>query len=70
MPPSAVVPLAGVYARMGYRVVLCSTVTGRGIDRLRAELDTLQSGVAEALRALGHDVGDGVVYGTDCPGGA
>ncbi len=37
-PPSSIVPLAGVYARMGYRVVLCSTVTGRGIDRLRAEL--------------------------------
>lgn len=38
VPPSAIVPLAGVYARMGYRVVLCSTVTGLGIDRLRAEL--------------------------------
>jgi len=36
--PSAIVPLAGVYARMGYRVVLCSTVTGRGIDRLREEV--------------------------------
>lgn len=38
VPASAVVPLAGVYARMGYRVVLCSAVTGLGIERLRAEL--------------------------------
>ncbi len=37
-PPSAIVPLAGVYARMGYRVVLCSAVSGLGIERLRAEL--------------------------------
>ena len=33
------VPLAGVYARMGYAVVLCSTTTGLGIDRLRAEIE-------------------------------
>ena len=32
------IPLAGVYARMGYPVVLCSTQTGVGMDRLRAEL--------------------------------
>ena len=38
VPSSSLVPLAGVYARMGYRVVLCSTVTGMGLDRLRAEL--------------------------------
>jgi len=36
--PSSIVPLAGVYARMGYRVVLCSAVTGTGLERLRAEL--------------------------------
>jgi len=35
---AAVVPLAGVYARMGYPVILCSTVTGLGVDRLAAEL--------------------------------
>ena len=32
--PASLVPLAGVYARMGYPVVLCSTVTGCGMARL------------------------------------
>ncbi|MFM9194280.1 MAG: ribosome small subunit-dependent GTPase A [Planctomycetia bacterium] len=32
------VPLAGVYARMGYPTILCSAVTGVGITRLRHEL--------------------------------
>jgi ribosome biogenesis GTPase len=36
--PAALVPLAGVFARMGYPVVLCSTVTGLGVARLQAEL--------------------------------
>lgn len=36
--PASLVPFAGVYARMGYPVVICSTVTGLGIDRLRAAL--------------------------------
>lgn len=36
--PAALVPLAGVFARMGYPVVLCSTVTGLGLARLQAEL--------------------------------
>jgi ribosome biogenesis GTPase len=36
--PSSLVPLAGVFARMGYPVVLCSTVTGMGVARLQAEL--------------------------------
>ena len=35
---ASLVPLAGVFARMGYPVILCSTVTGMGITRLRAEL--------------------------------
>lgn len=35
---AALVPLAGVYARMGYPVILCSTVTGMGIPRLRYEV--------------------------------
>jgi ribosome biogenesis GTPase len=35
---SRLVPLAGVYARMGYPTVLCSAVTGVGIARLRQEL--------------------------------
>jgi ribosome biogenesis GTPase len=36
--PGSLVPLAGVYARMGYPVVLCSAATGMGLDRLAAEL--------------------------------
>jgi len=36
--PASLVPLAGVYARMGYPVVLCSVETGMGIERLRSEL--------------------------------
>ena len=36
--PSRLVPLAGVYARMGYTTVLCSAVSGVGIARLRHEL--------------------------------
>ena len=35
---SELIPFAGVYARMGYPVVLCSAQTGLGIDRLRSEL--------------------------------
>ncbi|MFM8635373.1 MAG: ribosome small subunit-dependent GTPase A [Planctomycetia bacterium] len=36
--PARFVPFAAVYARMGYCVMLCSTATGIGIERLRAEL--------------------------------
>lgn len=36
--PAALVPLAGVFARMGYPVILCSAVTGMGVIRLQAEL--------------------------------
>ncbi len=36
--PATLVPCAGVYARMGYPVILCSTTTGMGIARLAAEL--------------------------------
>jgi ribosome biogenesis GTPase len=36
--PAGLVPLAGVYARMGYATILCSAVSGVGIDRLRSEL--------------------------------
>lgn len=36
--PASLVPLAGVYARMGYPVILCSTATGLGLRRLEAEL--------------------------------
>ena len=36
--PATLVPMAGVYARMGYAVILCSTTTRLGIDRLAAEL--------------------------------
>ncbi len=38
MPAATLVPLAGVYARMGYPVVLCSAATGLGLPRLAAEL--------------------------------
>ncbi|MFM7137589.1 MAG: ribosome small subunit-dependent GTPase A [Planctomycetota bacterium] len=38
VPAAALVPLAGVFARMGYPVVLCSAVTGLGLGRLAAEL--------------------------------
>jgi ribosome biogenesis GTPase len=36
--PARLVPLAGVYARMGYEALLCSAVTGLGVERLRREL--------------------------------
>ena len=36
--PASLVPLAGVYARMGYVTILCSAATGLGIARLRREL--------------------------------
>ena len=45
VPTASLVPLAGVYARMGYRVVLCSIVTGMGLERLRAELRGVVSAV-------------------------
>lgn len=38
VPVSTLVPLAGVFARMGYAVIPCSTVTGMGLARLEAEL--------------------------------
>jgi len=63
--PAALVPLSGVFARMGYPVILCSTVTGVGIDRLAAELPGRvtavvgQSGVGKSslLNALDPDLG-------------
>lgn len=38
VPAASLVPLAGVFARMGYPVVIASAVTGLGIRRLAAEL--------------------------------
>jgi len=35
---AGLVPIAGVFARMGYPVVLCSAATGQGLGRLAAEL--------------------------------
>ncbi|MEI6239622.1 MAG: ribosome small subunit-dependent GTPase A [Planctomycetia bacterium] len=65
VPTASLVPLAGVYARMGYAVVLCSAATGLGIDRLRRELDGRvtavvgQSGVGKSsiLNALAPELG-------------
>jgi ribosome biogenesis GTPase len=63
--PATLVPLAGVFARMGYPVILCSTVTRTGIERLAAELPGRvtavvgQSGVGKSslLNALDPDLG-------------
>jgi len=38
VPPGSLVPVAGVFARMGYPVVVCSATTGLGLARLAAEL--------------------------------
>ncbi len=38
VPAASLVPLAGVYARMGYPVIMCSAASGLGLDRLVAEL--------------------------------
>jgi ribosome biogenesis GTPase len=38
VPVAELVPIAGVFARMGYPVVLCSATTGLGVARLAAEL--------------------------------
>lgn len=62
--PAAVVPLAGVFARMGYPVVLTSATTGLGLARLAAELVGKvtavvgQSGVGKSslLNALDPDL--------------
>jgi len=58
--PASLVPFAGVYARMGYPVIICSAVTGLGMHRLAAELEARvtavvgQSGVGKSslLNAL------------------
>ena len=62
--PAAVVPLAGVFARMGYPVVLTSATAGLGLRRLAAELVGKvtavvgQSGVGKSslLNALDPDL--------------
>jgi ribosome biogenesis GTPase len=38
LPTASLIPLAGVYARMGYPVIVCSATTGLGLTRLTAEL--------------------------------
>ena len=44
--PAELQPLAGVYARMGYKVLLLSVETGFGIDHLRRVLTNQSSAVA------------------------
>ena len=44
--PAELQPLAGVYARMGYKVLLLSAETGFGMNRLRRVLANLSSVVA------------------------
>ncbi|MEM9185116.1 MAG: ribosome small subunit-dependent GTPase A [Planctomycetota bacterium] len=44
--PADLMPLVGVYAQLGYEVVLLSTVTGAGVDRLRAMLAGKQTALA------------------------
>lgn len=64
VPNGALVPLAGVFARMGYPVVICSSRTGLGLGRLQAELRGRvtavvgQSGVGKSslLNALDPDL--------------
>jgi ribosome biogenesis GTPase len=52
--PADLMPLVGVYAQLGYEVLLVSAVTGLGIDRLREQLAgeesvvTGQSGVGKS----------------------
>lgn len=69
VPPASLVPLAGVYARMGYAVVLCSAATGIGIERLRCELEGRvtavvgQSGVGKSSILNAIDPGLGLRIG-------
>lgn len=44
--PVALIPLVGVYSRMGYRVLLVSAKTGFGVGRVRAVLGGQESVVA------------------------
>jgi ribosome biogenesis GTPase len=44
--PADLMPLAGVYGQLGYRVLLASATTGQGIDRLRRMIVGKQSVVA------------------------
>lgn len=44
--PASLQPLIGVYAQMGYEVLLVSARSGRGVDRLRKRLTGNQSVVA------------------------
>jgi len=64
-PAASLVPLAGVYARMGYAVALCSAATGMGIARLARALAghvtavVGQSGVGKSsiLNAIAPELG-------------
>jgi ribosome biogenesis GTPase len=59
--PTPFIPIVGLYARLGYAVVLTSAATGQGLDELRAELagaETVvlgQSGVGKSSLLNGLD---------------
>lgn len=63
--PAALMPLIGIYGRLGYQVLLLSAKTGVGMDRMRSELTgkqsvlTGQSGVGKSslLNAIQPELG-------------
>lgn len=69
VPIASLVPLAGVFARMGYPVVLCSAATGLGLQRLATELSGRvtavvgQSGVGKSSLLNALDPGLGLPVG-------
>ena len=43
--PASMQPLVGVYSQLGYRVLLCSTTTGMGVEHLRALIANKEAAV-------------------------
>jgi len=69
VPAASLVPVAGVFARMGYPVVICSAASGLGMARLTAELPGRvtalvgQSGVGKSSLLNALDPGLGLPVG-------